>query len=162
MNLRQAFTSVLQLFVVFLFFAQGILFVSLPLHPQAKLKVEHFILHQFDHCFWVGGVFLGVAFLLLLSFYALSRGRYLRVQMGKHETDIDTHLIYQSVEECFKRNYPDLLSVREVEVVRGSDLEIGVRLSGDEEVLSRAEKELKTLLSQRFGYTKPFILNAKL
>ncbi|HSX25650.1 MAG TPA: hypothetical protein VLE89_01415 [Chlamydiales bacterium] len=161
MNLRQAVASVLHLFVVFAFFAAGFFFISLPYLPRLKEKVADLFLSESLFCTQLGFGFFVTAFVLLIGFYSLNRGRYLRVSMGKNIAEIDVQILSQTIEECFKTHFPKEISLTEVEIPRGASIEIGVKLASiDEkkkkELLIQIEKKLQTLFIQRFGYSKPF------
>ncbi|MES2272675.1 MAG: hypothetical protein V4487_00585 [Chlamydiota bacterium] len=163
MTPRQAFASLLHLLVVFAVFSAGLFFVSLPYLPDVRMRLEICLLHRFEIFTHVGFGFLGAAFLLFLGFYGLNRGRSLRIKMGGHSAEVDAQLIHLAIEECFKTNFSKKLIFKDLKILRGAELEIGVKLSdtpeaGQEELLRKAEKELQILLRQRFGYTKPFYL----
>ena len=86
--------------------------------------------------------------------------------MGRHSARIDASLVGQTVEECFKRLFPNEIFLRDVEVAFRGRLHIAVFLPALEEekrevLLIAAERELTGLLDERFGYAKPFHLIVK-
>ncbi len=152
MNLRQVLTSVLHLLVVFSFFLGGAFFLSLSYFPELKESV-------WEESFSIGLAILGVAVLLLFGFYAQDRGRYFVIKMG---IATDLNVIRYSLEECLARHFPDV-TLRDVGMGRKKRLDIQVSLKPldeamREEVFIKVEKQLISLLRERFGYSKPFYL----
>lgn len=166
MSLRQTLASVLHLFVLLAFFAAGLFFVFLPDLPLAQEQCL-LLIQTRERCIQLGFLFFFAASVLLMGFYLLNRGRYLRIQMGKNLAEIDIEVVRQTLEDCFKTRFPKKISLSEVEIPRGTRLEIGVSLAPleeglREELFIQAEAALETLLRERFGYTKPFHLIVKL
>jgi hypothetical protein len=163
---RQALASALHLFVLLSFFAGGLLFVCLPFMPEVREKLVFLFLYEMEICTLIGVGFLMTSLLLMIGFFVLNRGRYLRIRMGAEThraVEINVRLIRQTLEECFKSHFPDTISLLDVEVPQGAQIEVGVKLSSmddqaREELLARAEKHLQVLFKDRFGYDKPFIL----
>ena len=163
MTSRQALASTLHLFVVFAFFGAGFFCVSLPYLPELRVRVADALLSRFEVCTLLGLGFFATSLLLLLGFYSLNRGQFLRIVMGRHLVEIDTRVIRSTVEDCFKRKFPTI-ALQDLEIIWGRKLEIGVVLGAvenEEELLERVEKELSQLLRHRFGYKKPFALILK-
>ena len=151
MSPRQAFASALHLFVVLAFFIAGLFFVAIPYVPEFKTQI-------FEQSTLIGlGLFLA-AFILLLGFYALDRGRYLVIRMG---IKADLNLVRHTVEDCFARQFSKKISLSEVEIGSKSRLAFKVSFAPGSEkdrkgLLVEAEKQLSILLRERFGYSKPF------
>lgn len=167
MSVRQAIASLLQLFVVFAFFSAGLFFICLAYLPQTRILVENFLINHYSAFAQIGWGFFIASFTLLMGFYGLSRGRYLRIKMGKNLAEIDAGVIRQTIEEHFKNRFANEIHLIDVEIVRGSQINIGVaitRLSDDssEEFLGQVENELIPLLRNRFGYSKHFHLHVKI
>lgn len=164
MSSRQALASALHLFVVLAFFLSGLFFISLPYLPRTQVDLIDFFSNQIEKCTQIGmGLFL-VAFLFLLGFYALNRGRYLVIEMG-----ISTHIkiIRIAIEDCFAKQFPKKIQLKEIEIGPKSRLELRVNLfpldeEVREELFIEVEKELTLLLKKRFGYSKPFHLIVKI
>lgn len=153
MSARQALASALHLFVVFAFLVSGFFFISLPYLPEIQTQI-------FEKCTLIGLVLFLISLILLLGFYALDRGRYLVIRMG---ISADLNVVYQTLEECFARQFSKKISLSEVGIGRKSHLEIRVAFppldeGRREELFVEAEKQLSQLLKERFGYTKPFYL----
>jgi len=167
MSARQAIASLLQLFLVFAFFTGGLFFICLSQVPRTRILIENFILNHYSAGTSIGLGFFIASFVLLVGFYGLNRGRYLRIKMGKNSTDIDVNVIRQTIEEHFKNRFSNEIDLIDVEIVRGGKIQIGVairRLSDDsnEEYLAQVERELVPLLRSRFGYSKSFHLQMKI
>jgi hypothetical protein len=163
LNPRQALAASLQLFAVFTFFGIGFFLVCLPFAPEVRILFSHAIVHRPDLCTLLGVGFFGAAFLLLIGFYGLNRGRFLSLRMGRHWMEIDAEIVRRTVEPLLKSQR---IALEEVEILRGRDLEFGVRLTElteaeQETALAEAEKQLSILLKERFGYSRPFTLVAK-
>jgi hypothetical protein len=165
----RALASALQGFVVFAFFCAGLFCIALPFLSETRFLLAEILVSECDVCFQIGLIFLGTSLLLLLGFYGANKGSTLYVEMGVHTVSIEKVVIRHSLEECFKRLFPQKIELSDVEIIFGKRLEIEVFLSStDEKIvkeqLSAAEKHLQFLLRQRFGYTKPFclILRSKL
>ncbi len=164
MTLRQALASALHFFVVFAFFALGLFFVCIPYLPQVQEKMVVLFTNQFEVCTFIGFWIFAASFILLLGFFALNQGRFLRIEMGGHLAEIDVHIVRQTLDECLKKNFPKLISLNDVEI--GKRIEINVAIAPleeevREELFIKTEKALETLLKERFGYTKPFHLIVK-
>lgn len=157
MNAREALLAALHFLIVAAFFGGGIFFICLAYLPHLK---ELF----FESCTEAGLSLLLIALLLTLGFYALDRGRYLVIRMG---ITTDMQFVRQTVEESLHRTFSNKLMLRDVGLGPKSRLEISVTLApldeeAQEALYIAAEKHLSTLLSQRFGYAKPFTLIVKL
>ena len=159
MSPRQVFAPVLHLFILFAFLATGLFFMCVPYQEGIRFQIIELLTHRYELCTWIGGGFFFVSFLLFLGFFALNRGRYLQIEMGRlGPTDVDVKLIRQTVEECFKAHFASMLSLESVEILPRSRLEIAVTLTGplDKKFLQIVEKQLQSHLLARVGYSKPF------
>jgi hypothetical protein len=160
MSPRQALASALHLFVVFSFFTAGLFFVALPYLPETRIQIVDILSNQFERCTIIGlGLFLS-SLIFLLGFYALNRGRFLVIEMG---VSADLKIVRQMVEDCFIKQFPKKISLKEIEIGSKSLLEMRVNLSpldeaAREELFIQVEQELSILLQNRFGYSKPFHL----
>lgn len=161
---RQALASALHLFVVFAFFCAGLFFVALPYLPETRIQIIDMLSNQFEKCTIAGlGLFL-TSLLFLTGFYGLNRGRYLVIQMG---ISTDVKVIRQTVEDCLFKHFSRKISLKELEIGAKDLLELKVHLepldeSAREQLFIEVERQLSTLLQERFGYTKPFHLIVKI
>ena len=166
MDFRRALGSALQIFVVFSFFSAGFFFFFLPFLPGIRFQLSDFLLNEVELCTPLGIAFLVAAFLLLIGFGGLNRGRFMYIEMGTHTVSVEAALIRHSLEECFKTHFPQKIQLSNMEILRGKKIEIGVSLISldprdQPQVLRAVEKHVQHLLRQRFGYIKPFRLNVK-
>jgi hypothetical protein len=160
MSPRQALASTLHLFVVLAFFTAGLFFIALPYLPETRMQMVDILSNQFDKCITIGLSLFLTALIFLFGFYALNRGRFLVIQMG---VSTDLKIIRQTIEECFGKQFPKKIFLKEIEIGPKSGLEMRVHLapldeSAREELFIRVEQELGVLLKNRFGYSKPFHL----
>lgn len=166
MNPRKALLSVLQLFAGFSFFAAAIFFFSLPLLPKVCLQISNLLLNSPKVCNAIGTALMAASFVLIGGFYFLSRGRILRIEMGGNFMSIDAAVIQKTLEECFNSHFGGQIILSDLYVVRGSKIDIEVCLTPfeenlREELFASVQKQIAPLLSERFGYSKPFGLIVK-
>lgn len=160
MNLRQAVASALHFFVVFALFLAGLFFVCLPHLPETRIQLVDLLSNHCEKCTQIGLGFFLTTFLFFIGFYALNRGRFLVVKMG---VLTDLNVIRYSIEDCFARQFPKKISLSEIEIGRKARLDIRVSMAKQSEedreaLYIEVEKQLLTLLRDRFGYVKPFYL----
>lgn len=164
MILRRAVASTLQFFSVFTLFCLGFFLAVLPYLPEARMRLINMLLHDNEMFSFLGaGVFL-VTLLLVLGFYGINRGRYFRIKMGQDFADVKISLIRRTLKECFQTRFLKKLVLEDLDLVSQNRLEIGVRAEkGDIEkaLFTEVEKELQTLLKERFGYSGTFYLTVR-
>ena len=161
MTYRQALAAVMQLFVLFVFFAAGCFFVLLPIAPDARIILSDALLHSPDDCIWIGLCCFSLVLVCLLGFYGVNRGRFLLLRMGQHLLEVDEDVIQQTVNPIFQKKFGNKIALADVEILRRRELKFGVRLEAmqeeeREQTLAEAEKQLSVLLQERFGYRRPF------
>lgn len=163
MRLREAVASALHLLVVLSWFALGALVLLLWRRPEWNQIAIDVLTGEPQRLIWVAISFSVVGLFFLFGFFKIGRGRYLRVEMCGGKPAIDSKIIRQAIEDCFRENYPAQLRSASVSVVKGKCLEIGLDLAGDDkeselELLSEIEPQLLELLRSRFGYSDPISL----
>lgn len=164
MFFRQAIASALHLFVVLAFSLAGLLCVLLPHLPLTRMNLIEILSHQPEQCAQIGLGFFLAAFIFLLGFYALNRGKYLVIRMG---LSTDLKIVQHAIEECFAKQFQKKIALKEVSLGSKSHLHLKVHLapideSSREDLFITVEKQLSLLLYQRFGYSKPFHLIVKI
>jgi hypothetical protein len=164
MSFKQAFASILYLFVVSSFFLLGILCMGLSYIPSIQMSALDLLSRHAGELTWVGAGLIALSVLLFLGFNAINPGHYLRFKMGDNAVKIDRKVVRKAVEEVFRGKK---IALRDIDVVAGKQLEFGVEVNepDDEEreqLLLDIEKDLQALLQKRFGYTKPFYLVVKI
>jgi len=163
MRLREAVASVLHLCTVLLFLALGALSIFLVHRPDWNLMAQTSLAERPDLFYWIGGGFGGIGLFFLFAFFKVDGGRYLRLKLSFGETAIDSRIIRQAVEECFRRNYPLEIRGTCISVIGGRRLQVALDLASlDEEkqleLLSDVEDKLIELLRSQFGYRESFLL----
>ncbi len=163
MRLREAAASALHLLVVLSYFALGVIAVLLLRRPDWNKMAAEFLTNQSEIFYWIGAGFAAIGLFFLLGFYGIGRGKYLRVSMQAGMASIDSKIVRQAIEECFKVNFPHQVRGASVSVVKGKRLEVVVDLIvlNEEQKLALlvdAETKLLDILKSRFGYIKPLTL----
>jgi hypothetical protein len=107
---------------------------------------------------------IGFAILLTAGFYLANRGHTLLLRMG---TSVDVKLIQRTIAPLFHKQFADRITLRDIQILQGKDLMIGLQLASmtpeqRDQNLLEAERHLQTLLIERFGFSKPFIVQAVL
>jgi hypothetical protein len=164
MTIRQAFVGMLQLFAVGFSLAVGLFLVGVYFVPELAFALENTLLIKPKLFVLSGLASIGFSGLLGVGFYFTSYGRTLLLRMG---TSVDVKLIHHTIEPLFYRQFADRIVLRDVQVLRGKELMIGLRLASmnpeeREKLLSEAERHLQTLLIERFGFSQPFTVQVSL
>jgi len=157
MRLGNLLFSVVHLFVVVFVFGVGALFIGIPYSPSFGNLVSESISGQSNMFTLLGGGFLLLGFILLVSFYAMHRRRYLTIEMNYNRARIDESIVKDYIADYwsnqFKRKVSDVVfhSNQKLEVIADlPDIE--------EETLKRVEDELSVLLARKLGYERDFQL----
>lgn len=164
MRLREAVASALQLIAVLAFLILGAFLIMLPSRPDWRLAAVKW-LQERPESFYGAGFFIGsFGLLLMLGFYGVGRGHFLRLAMKPNAITVDVKLVEQAIEECFKTNFPLYVRGADITVISKKHLEIAVDLEPLNEnrqlrLMKVMEKKLSLLLCDRFGYTRPFTLS---
>lgn len=166
MRLREAVASALHLLVVLSFF--GLSFFSLVLTRRSDWMrwVLDCLNNAPETLYWTAAGFGLIGLFFLWGFHGIGRGRYLALSVSSawaSSASVDSKVVRQAIEECFRKNYPNQISGASVSVKKGKSLEVTLDLASlpDEkqlELLSDAESKLKELLQSRFGYGDSFSL----
>ncbi len=162
--MRRVLASALHLFVVLAFSLIGLFFVLLPHLPSTREKVIDLLSNRYEECTQIGMGFLLATFVFFFGFYAINRGKVLVIRMG---VSTDLKAIRHTVENCFAKQFPKKISLKEVEIGPKSSLDFTVQLAPldeamREELFVQVEQQVGILLRERFGYSKSFhlIVNA--
>lgn len=142
----------------------GIFFIGLGYASHLRILIAHFIAESSLPFSMVGLLILGGGILLLLGFYAMNRGVYFSVSMGKRGALVDPTLIRGYLDLFWKEKFPGLDLGVDVLVSKEQKLEIFVEMptfpKGDVEgFLAEVEGELSLLLQSKIGYKNPFQLS---
>ncbi len=166
MHLKKAVLSALQIFTSAAFFLSAFFFLSLPFLPKARFQIADVLLNSPEICTTIGFGFLLAALLLFAGFHGASRGRFLRIRMGGDRVSVDREVIYKTLAERFQRQFPGLIALSDIDIIRGRQIEIEVRFIPVEEELREelfveVQSRLQSLLQEQFGYDLPFLLIVK-
>jgi len=166
MFLRQAITGMMQLFSVFAFFAIGFVCISLPFFEPLRLRLLHILLEETRLQICIGIGFVLLAFFLTAGFYGLSKGKFLLLRMGGLTTEVDIKLLKKAISPILSKHFPSLVFLTDLEICKNQQLRIGLSIAPmeakeKEKTLLEAERQLQTLLSERFGYCRPFTVQLK-
>jgi len=154
MFFRQALASVLHLFGAFLFFAGGCFSVSLFFSEKTRMQAVEKLFGEPEVCWMVGVGLLGIAALMVLGFYALHRGKYVRV---KGDVEVDVRVVEKAVEKCLREKFGEKVTL--VGVKGGRQIEIEVEAA--EEIIDSCKLELGMLLKGKLGILNPFYLTTR-
>ena len=166
MTLRKAIASLLQLFAVFALFFVGLSLAVVSHVNEVRMRLVDLLLREPEVFTLVGaGFFVGTA-LLLLGFYGVSRGRFLRIRMGGEIADVKPKVLRRVLQESMKRQFQNQVVLEGVEMGAKEALEIAIWLRPKEEAVRREllvllEKELKGKLSETFAYKSPFFITVR-
>jgi uncharacterized protein YlaN (UPF0358 family) len=161
MHVRKATISALHLIVVLVFFSISLFGCLLPVRPDWCRVISRTLEESPRYFYWVGVIFLVVTFLLIVGFYSVNRGRFLRFLIKPHETIIERKLLQVAIEKCFSACFPRHVRNVDVNVAAGQRLEVAVELVSVEQrqqmkLMKEMERQLSCLLRESFGYTRPF------
>ena len=163
MNPKSALRSLLQFTCVFTFFTIGLFVVCLPYLPKTRGQIIEVLTNSVDKCTDAGIGILLITLFLTLAFYGLNQGRYIVIKMG---VTTNIKLIRHAVEECFYREFPKKIRLKDIELGPKAHLYFKVSLApldeaAREDLYIGVENQLNILLKERFGYSKPFNLIVK-
>jgi hypothetical protein len=157
--MHRAISSLLHLFACFSFFGAALFFLSLPFLPNVRIQLCAILLDRPNTLYRVGFVCLAASLILTLGFYAFYRGRSMLIGMG---ASVDAAVILKTLEPFFKEHFDGRMELSDIHFSSRGKLEIEVfSQSEDPHLLARVEGGITSLLKERFGYAKPFLLSLK-
>lgn len=157
------FSAVQFVFAVLVILLGGF-FIGLQHASHLRLAIARFFSETTISFSLVGYLILGCGILLLVGFYAMHKGSYYRVDMGKRSLQIDPVVIRTYLDEYWRGVFPgNDLSV-EIAFAKGKKLEMFVEfpllpIEKQKAILEKAETELSQILSKHLGYRKEFSLS---
>jgi len=157
MTLRQAVTGLFQLCAFLFSLGSGLFLVCLYFFPHLALFVGH-ALEARAHLFAIVGCsVIGFSLLLGMWCFYVGRGRVLLLRMG---TSVDVKLLRQSIAPLLHKQFGDRIALSDVQIFRGKELSIGLRVSPEnrDALLGEAEKCLQGFLIERFGFNRSFLV----
>lgn len=164
MRFREAIASALQLFVILFDFGLALFFVILARRLDWRSLGIHWLQDEPEYFYWIGAAVGCLGILLMLGFYGVGRGRFLRLAMKPHIAMIDIKLLQKATEECFQTHFSPQVRGSDIAIFSKQRLEVAVDLAPMESriqivLLKDMEQKLTTLLRDRFGYTRPFTVS---
>lgn len=156
----------LQLFAVFAFFLLGFACVCLPFFDHLRFQLVQILLEEVNRIVWIGVGFFCFTFLLTMGFYSLSKGRFLLLKMGARTLEVDVKVLKKTIPPFLYKQFSARVLLTDLEIFKKQQLRIGLSIAPMEEkeqekTLLDAERHLQTLLSERFGYNRPFVIQLK-
>ena len=157
------FSAVQFIFVVLILVA-GLLFIVLPYSPHLRAAITHFFSQGSAVFSLVGFLTLVCGSLLLLGFYAMYRGSYYTVRMGKNELFVDPAVIHSYVEEYWKSVFPNQDLSIEIDLSKNQTIEMFVEMpmlapENQHSILEKAEVDLSQILQKHLGYRREFLIS---
>jgi hypothetical protein len=157
------FSAVQFLFVVVIMML-GVFFIGLQHASYLHFAVVQFLSQQTFPFSLIGFLILGCGALLLYGFYAMHRGWYYTLNMGRHEALVDLPVIQGVVREYWKTVFPEQDLTIEVNVTKEQKIEMFMELplltpEKQLKALEKAQLDLSDLLQKHLGYRKDFSLS---
>jgi hypothetical protein len=142
----------------------GVFFIGLQHAFHLRAAVAHFFSEATVSFSLIGYLILGCGVLLLIGFYAMNKGVYYRVKMGKRDLLVDPAVLRSYVGEYWKQVFPEHHLSVDIQVTRSQKLEMFVEFpllppEKQQAILEQAETDLSQILQKRIGYKKDFALS---
>lgn len=139
----------------------GVFFIGLQYASHLRISIARFFLESTLSFSVIGFLILGCGVLLLIGFYAMNRGGYYSVKMGKQKMVVDPTVIREYVANYWKEVFPEHRLAVEVGVTKDQKFELlvefpSVPLENQESILEKAESDLTQILKKQIGYQKEF------
>ncbi len=156
--------SAVQFVFAMLIILLGIFFIGLQHALHLRYAIADFF-SQTIVCFsFIGYLILACGILLLFGFYAMHRGMYYNIRMGRNEVFVDPSVIQRYVREYWKTIFPDYDLSIEVGLNKDQKIEMFVELpllsaEKQQALLEKAENELSQILQKHLGYRREFTLS---
>jgi len=156
--------SAVQFLFVILIMLLGVFFIGVQHTPYLQNAVVKLLSQEAIPFSFIGFLILGCGALLLYGFYAMHRGWYYTLNMGRHAALVDLPIIQGIVQEYWKTVFPDQDLAIEVGVTKGQKIEMFIELplltpEKQMKTLEKAEQDLFCLLHKHLGYRRDFSLS---
>ena len=162
MRLSNVAFSALHFFVIACVFALGTLLVALSFSDPLRFQIAHLIQGEGERLRWIGGTIVGCGALLFFALFAVNRKSYLSLVVKGAPIQVSREVLQGAIESFFQERFPHEEVKVEVVIHRRVSLEILTNLPLREDVFEKIERELGTLLAERFDYQSPLILTIQL
>jgi len=156
--------SAVQFIFVSMVLSLGAFLIGLANAPQLRSAIASLFLEKSNLFTLLGSVFLVIGFLLLIGFYSMQRGKYLRVEMKDRKMQVDIGVVKDYVASYWKTLYPDQDTHTEVWIYPDQKIELSFQIPNlpfeeQQVVLEKIEKDLGDLLAKKLGYDREFVCN---
>jgi hypothetical protein len=166
MRLKEAVASALHLAIILVFFTLATFCFMLPFRSDWRSDLIGFLQDRPDVFYQAGALIAGVGILLMIGFFRMGRGHFLRLVMKPHMASVDVRLLQHVVDECFSQHFYRHVINSDIAIISKQRLEIEVDLVPMEQksqlvLLKDMENKLGALLRDHFGYVRPFTLSIR-
>jgi hypothetical protein len=157
--------SAVQFVFAMLIILIGIFFIGLQHAPHLRYAIADFFSQTSITRFsFIGYLILSCGILLLSGFYAMYRGIYYSIRMGRNGVFVDPLVIQQYVREYWKTVFPDYDLSIEVDLSKDQKIGMFVELpllspEKQQALLEKAENDLNQILQEHLGYRREFTLS---
>ena len=155
--------SAVQFVFAMLIILLGVFFIGLQHASHLRCTIANFFSQSAIHFSFIGYLVLACGGLLLAGFYAMHRGVYYSIKMGRNEVLIDSAVIQAMVREYWKTIFPDQNLAIEIDLTKEQKVEMFVELpllSENQQlaIFEKAEKDLSQILKKNLGYRGEFLI----
>jgi len=156
--------SAIQFVFVILIILLGVFFVGLQHASHLRYIIADFFSRSTIHFSFIGYLILACGSLLLAGFYAMHRGVYYSIKMGRNEVFVDPIVIQGIVHEYWKTIFPDQDLAIEIDLSKKQRIEMFVEFpllppEKQQVVLEKAEHELSQILQKHLSYRREFLIS---
>lgn len=144
------FSAVQFVFVVLIILLGGF-FIGLQYAPHLRFAIADFFSQTRVHFSLIGYLVLACGGLLLAGFYAMHRGMYYSIKMGRNEVLIDPGIIRGYVQEYWKKIFPEQDLSIEIDLSKDQRIEMFVELP-----LLSPEKQQAIMKKRRMNLGKSY------
>ncbi|NGX56234.1 MAG: hypothetical protein K1060chlam5_00471 [Candidatus Anoxychlamydiales bacterium] len=153
--------SALNLLVSLMILSLGMFFVSIPYIQSLQVFLVD-ILDKNSFIFLkIGLFFIVVSVFLIFSFYFIYKKQFIKINMKRNKTDIDTKIIASYIEEYLKKKYQNTYISTHINVLLNKKLEIIANFSAvkdqNNESLLEIEENIGKILFDQLNYEKEFV-----
>jgi hypothetical protein len=156
--------SAVQFVFAILIILLGAFFVGLQYAPHLRYIIANFFAQTAVDFSLIGYLILTCGVLLLVGFYAMYRGMYYRLKMGRNEFLVDPAVIRGYVREYWKTVFPEHELSVEIDLSKDQNIEMFVELpflspEKQQVILEKAENDLGQVLQKYLGYRREFLIS---
>ncbi|NGX38741.1 MAG: hypothetical protein KR126chlam1_00051 [Chlamydiae bacterium] len=152
--------SAMQFLLIAALFGLGAVFFGLHYLPSFRESLVDWLLAPKGSLHLIGGLTFGVAFLLAIGFWSVQKEKFIRLQMQHVPISIEESLVRKTIEEFWKKSFPQLDLPIEVYIAH-QKIEVIASMPKDFETLEEIEHRLGSHLFSQLGYEKEFFLTFK-